>query len=183
MSSRPRSAVDSSPTGAHGPARCVIYLDGAGRTLGPLGLATRGRGLAEIIFIEAGEHHREEFADLPKVAAESHPDLAMAVEALRAWEAGTALPAITFDLSACTPFTARVLLACAGVPRGSVCAYADLAKVVDSAPRAVGGALGRNPIPVLIPCHRVMGRDGSLTGFTGGLPVKSALLAIESAPA
>jgi len=64
---------------------------------------------------------------------------------------------------------------------GQLRTYGDVARAVGSstAVRAVGGAIGRNPIPVIIPCHRVIGSDATLTGFGGGLPVKQRLLEIE----
>ena len=66
------------------------------------------------------------------------------------------------------------------IPYGETRTYGDLAKALDSSPRAVGGAVGRNPISILIPCHRVVGSDGSLTGYAGGLEAKRFLLALES---
>lgn len=66
------------------------------------------------------------------------------------------------------------------IPYGETRTYGDLAKALDSSPRAVGGAVGRNPISILIPCHRVVGSDGSLTGYAGGLEAKRFLLALEA---
>lgn len=67
------------------------------------------------------------------------------------------------------------------IPYGETRTYGDVAAALDSAPRAVGGACGRNPIPVLIPCHRVVGAGGKLTGYSGGngLATKSVLLGHE----
>ncbi|MBT3305429.1 MAG: methylated-DNA--[protein]-cysteine S-methyltransferase [Alphaproteobacteria bacterium] len=67
------------------------------------------------------------------------------------------------------------------IPFGQVQTYGDLARQLDSGPRAVGGACGRNPIPIIIPCHRVIGQNGSLTGYSGGDGVNSkrALLRLE----
>lgn len=67
------------------------------------------------------------------------------------------------------------------IPYGSTISYAELAERIErpKAVRAVGAANGQNPIPIVIPCHRVIGSDGSLTGFGGGLPIKRALLALE----
>ena len=67
------------------------------------------------------------------------------------------------------------------IPYGETRSYAELARAIDrpSASRAVGAANGRNPIPIIIPCHRVIGSHGSLVGFGGGLEVKRALLALE----
>lgn len=67
------------------------------------------------------------------------------------------------------------------IPYGETWSYADVANRLGhpTATRAVGAANGRNPIPIVAPCHRVIGKDGSLTGFGGGLPVKERLLALE----
>ena len=68
------------------------------------------------------------------------------------------------------------------IPYGQTLSYGDLAKCVGNpkASRAVGAANGCNPIPIMIPCHRVIGSDGKLTGFGGGLPTKKALLTLEA---
>jgi methylated-DNA-[protein]-cysteine S-methyltransferase len=68
------------------------------------------------------------------------------------------------------------------IPYGQTITYGDLAKCVGNpkASRAVGAANGSNPIPIMIPCHRVIGSDGKLTGFGGGLPTKKALLSLEA---
>ena len=72
-----------------------------------------------------------------------------------------------------------------GIPFGETCAYRDIARAIGKplAVRAVGAANGRNPLPIIVPCHRVIGADGSLTGFGGGLPVKQFLLRLEGWPA
>ena len=79
-----------------------------------------------------------------------------------------------------TDFQKRVWQYLLTIPYGETRTYGDLAKALDSSPRAVGGAVGRNPISILIPCHRVVGSDGSLTGYAGGLEAKRFLLALES---
>lgn len=80
-----------------------------------------------------------------------------------------------------TPFQRAVWAALLEIPRGQTCSYADVARVVGSpqAVRAVGVAVGRNPVGIIIPCHRVIGRDGTLTGYAGGLDRKQALLRLE----
>ncbi len=82
-----------------------------------------------------------------------------------------------------TPFQREVWFALAGIPYGQTASYAQLALRVDrpAATRAVGAANGRNPLPIVLPCHRVIGADGSLTGFGGGLPTKRFLLELEGA--
>ena len=90
-----------------------------------------------------------------------------------------------FDLpihAAGSAFDQRVWAAMRAIPFGETRTYGDLAHATDSAPRAVGGACGRNPIPIIVPCHRVLARGG-LGGYSGGagLPTKTQLLALEGA--
>lgn len=82
-----------------------------------------------------------------------------------------------------TPFQLAVWKAVFAIPYGEVRTYLDIARAVGSpnASRAVGGANGRNNIPIIIPCHRVIASGGQLGGYTGGLHYKRALLAIEGA--
>jgi methylated-DNA-[protein]-cysteine S-methyltransferase len=82
-----------------------------------------------------------------------------------------------------TAFQCTVWRALADIPYGATISYAQLAGRVGkaSAMRAVGAANGRNPLPIVLPCHRVIGSDGSLTGFGGGLPTKRFLLELEGA--
>ena len=80
-----------------------------------------------------------------------------------------------------TPFQQRVWRALEAIPYGETRTYAQIAAAVGNprAVRAVGGANHRNPLPVVIPCHRVIGADGSLTGYAGGLERKTLLLGLE----
>ncbi|MGV8940892.1 MAG: methylated-DNA--[protein]-cysteine S-methyltransferase [Lysobacter sp.] len=82
-----------------------------------------------------------------------------------------------------TEFQRDVWLTLATIPYGQTVSYAQLAGRVGrpAAMRAVGAANGRNPLPIVLPCHRVIGADGSLTGFGGGLPTKQFLLELEGA--
>jgi methylated-DNA-[protein]-cysteine S-methyltransferase len=82
-----------------------------------------------------------------------------------------------------TPFQKKVWLALQTIPYGETLSYSGLARRVGkpTAFRAVGAANGRNPIPIIIPCHRVIGSAGSLVGFGGGLATKRHLLALEGA--
>lgn len=103
-------------------------------------------------------------------------------EQLEAYFAGTLRD---FDVplaTAGTPFQQQVWAALRAVPYGSTCTYGDLATAIGrpSAVRAVGAANGRNPVCVVVPCHRVVGAGGALTGYAGGLERKSWLLALES---
>lgn len=81
-----------------------------------------------------------------------------------------------------TPFQQSVWRALLSIPYGQTTTYGAIAKQIDkpAAIRAVGAANGANPIPILIPCHRVIGSNGKLTGFGGGLPTKELLLKLES---
>jgi methylated-DNA-[protein]-cysteine S-methyltransferase len=80
-----------------------------------------------------------------------------------------------------TPFQLSVLRALQDVPYGETVSYGELARRIGKpkASRAVGAAIARNPLPIIIPCHRVIGSNGSLTGFGGGLDIKQALLDLE----
>lgn len=94
---------------------------------------------------------------------------------------------IQFDLPLAphgTAFQRKVWAAIAAIPFGKVRTYGDLARDLGTAPRPLGGACGRNPIPIIIPCHRVLGMNGSLGGYSGmdGLETKEALLRHEGVP-
>lgn len=91
---------------------------------------------------------------------------------------------MTVDLAGQTPFQRRVLEATAKVPAGQVVSYGEVARRIGKprATRAVGAALGQNPVPIVVPCHRVIGSDGGLHGYGGGLDIKEKLLKLEGAP-
>jgi methylated-DNA-[protein]-cysteine S-methyltransferase len=82
-----------------------------------------------------------------------------------------------------TEFQRATWQALTEIPYGETVSYAELARRIGrpAASRAVGAANGANPLPIVVPCHRVIGADGSLTGFGGGLPIKRALLELEGA--
>jgi len=112
------------------------------------------------------------------------PFLAEACRQLNAYFDGTLK---SFDLALAPRGTAHqqaVWKAMLRIPYGSLQTYGEIAAQVGSAPRAVGGACGANPIPIIIPCHRVVGGGGRLTGYSGegGLDTKRALLRLEGAP-
>lgn len=92
---------------------------------------------------------------------------------------------LSLDLSGLTDFQCRVLLATSRVPYGQLATYAEIARRIGRprASRAVGQALARNPIPIVIPCHRIVASDGSLTGYSSGKGVqtKAQLLKLEGA--
>jgi methylated-DNA-[protein]-cysteine S-methyltransferase len=111
-----------------------------------------------------------------------HPVLRAAAEALEAWFAGEltrfALPLRPVG----TPFQLAVWEALAAIPYGERRSYADVAAAIGrpKSVRAVGAANGRNPLPIVVPCHRVIGADGALVGFGGGLAAKAWLLDHEA---
>ena len=88
---------------------------------------------------------------------------------------------VPVDVSSLTSFHRQVLGALSTVSYGTTTTYGDLAKRVarPRAARAIGTAMSRNPVPIVLPCHRVLGATGKLTGYAGGLELKSMLLALE----
>jgi methylated-DNA-[protein]-cysteine S-methyltransferase len=90
--------------------------------------------------------------------------------------------AYPITLSGLPEFTRKVLATARRIPHGARLSYGEVAAKIGSpkAARAVGQALGRNPLPIIIPCHRVVGKQGDLTGFSAGLNWKKALLALEN---
>ncbi|MFQ5426014.1 MAG: methylated-DNA--[protein]-cysteine S-methyltransferase [Gaiellales bacterium] len=88
---------------------------------------------------------------------------------------------VAVDLGKATPFQTDALAELRRVPYGSTATYAELAATLGSprGARAVGGAMNRNPIPIVLPCHRVVGSTGDLTGYAGGLDRKRKLLSLE----
>ncbi|HVN03994.1 MAG TPA: methylated-DNA--[protein]-cysteine S-methyltransferase [Bryobacteraceae bacterium] len=130
--------------------------------------------------IRAIELHGD--AELPGCESESNPLLRQAVAELQAYFAGELRDFnLTLDLEG-TEFQKRVWLKLCTIPYGETRSYGYLAAALGApkAVRAVGAANGRNPIPIVIPCHRVIGASGSLVGYGGGLPLKRFLLDLEA---
>ncbi|MCC6162810.1 MAG: methylated-DNA--[protein]-cysteine S-methyltransferase [Acidobacteria bacterium] len=147
--------------------------------VGPLLLAASDAGLHAVEF-NASTHPVLRTSDWQEG---SHPLLDVATAQLAEYFVGARR---TFDLPLApvgTPFQTQVWLTLATIPYGETISYATLATRVGrpAASRAVGAANGRNPLPIVLPCHRVIGTDGSLTGFGGGLPTKRFLLELEGA--
>ena len=138
----------------------------------------------------AGDEKGLHFINFPKNGKPSLPEtdwienpkpLQEALRQLKAYFAGELK---TFSLNVCLnvrPFQKKVLTALCRVPYGQTISYGELAKKIGNpkASRAVRQANARNPIPIVIPCHRVIGSNEELTGFGGGVEVKQALLDLE----
>ena len=147
---------------------------------GPLIIAADDTGLRHIEF-----HQNRHPADRADWRGGDNDVLQAAEAQLDEYFAGTRT---SFELPLApqgTPFQLEVWQELARIPYGATISYAELAQRVGkpAATRAVGAANGRNPLPIVLPCHRVIGADGALTGFGGGLPVKQILLRLEGAMA
>lgn len=160
----------------------VVY-DVIDSPVGPLLLASTERGLCRIGFDPEPEAEVERLARRHGARVLRVPRrLDAPRRQLDEYFAGERqtfeLPA---DLAGVPPFQQRVLSALARVPYGELTTYGALARSIENprAARAVGGALNRNPVPIVLPCHRVVGSTGSLVGYGGGLERKRALLELE----
>lgn len=148
--------------------------------LGPMVLAATGAGLAGLWF--DGQRHQPDHCAWPE--QEDHPVLRQARAQLTEYFAGrrTAFE-LPLDLAHGTAFQQSVWRGLLAIPRGATTSYGGLSRALGqpTAMRAVGAAVGRNPLSIVVPCHRVVGADGSLTGYAGGLERKRALLQLEGA--
>ena len=156
--------------------KTTVYISPLGRIL----LAAEDGALTGLWF--AGQKY--EGRGLPESCVSVSPDreeiLAAAAEWLDSFFAGE-IPELNFSLRPKgTPFQLRVWKALTEIPYGKTVSYGQLAeKLGCRSARAVGSAVGKNPISLIIPCHRVIGADGSLTGYAGGIDRKKQLLALE----
>ncbi|KLD75897.1 methylated-DNA--[protein]-cysteine S-methyltransferase [Xanthomonas hyacinthi] len=153
-----------------------LYYDAFATPIGELTVAVGADGVRHILFPENRYDARGRADWIRDVAP-----VRAAREQLLAYFAGER---DRFDLPLAprgTAFQCRVWQALAQIPFGATWSYAQLARHIGQprAVRAVGAANGRNPLPIVLPCHRVIGANGALTGFGGGLPTKAALLALE----
>ena len=156
--------------------------------VGPLLLAATDRGLVRLVFLA---DTREDEA-LARLAARISPrvlrdDTRLAEVAARvhAYLSGSSPDLdVAVDLRLASTFAHQVLAAARRIPAGEVRTYGQLAATVGSprAARAVGRALGSNPVPIVVPCHRVVPASGGLGGYVGGTATKRRLLALEGAP-
>jgi len=143
--------------------------------IGPLTLVASDDGLVAILWPDDAPD-RVRLADT--TTRDDHPVLVAAAEQLTEYFAGTRT---RFDLPLApngTPFQRDVWLALADIPFAETRSYAEIARAIGrpTATRAVGAANGRNPLSIVAPCHRVVGSNGALTGFAGGLAAKRFLL-------
>jgi len=144
--------------------------------LGPLLIAADDAGLRQILFVNGRRPAQPE--------SSWKPDRAPFSETIRQLQSYFAGELQTFDLQLApegTPFQLGVWRSLCEIPYGKTISYGELASRIGNpkASRAVGLANGSNPIPIVIPCHRVIGSNGKLTGYGGGLPIKEKLLALE----
>lgn len=174
MSHATASIVDPSLGRISGRLTAQMHIDSP---LGPMLLARTEQGMAGAWF-DLQKHHPGPL-DAPE---RSDVLLDRATSRLAAYFAGEAL---VFDLPLDllgTAFQRAVWAELLRIDRGSTCSYGDIARRIGrpAAGRAVGAAVGRNPVSIIVPCHRVVGSDGSLTGYAGGLHRKTALLRLEA---
>ncbi len=162
------------------PVRWTLMTD---TPVGILGLADAGHGLARLSYVSGDDAFvnglLRDFHGRPLL-----PDAFDAARrALDRYFAGKRLDFdnVDVDLSEMSPFDQRVLKATARIPAGRVKTYSQVAREAgnERASRAAGNALHNNPVAIIVPCHRVLRRDGTLGGYGGGLPVKEWLLQHE----
>lgn len=150
--------------------KTVCYMDSP---VGTLGVAEDGIGVSDIFFVDK---------NAPEIGAQGKTELLQTVcSQLREYFAQSRRE-FTFPLSLQgTPFQRRVWQALCKIPYGETRSYSEIARAIGSekACRAVGMANHRNPVAIVVPCHRVVGAKGALVGYGGGLPVKEYLLLLE----
>ena len=155
--------------------------------LGDMLLAATNQGLAGAWFTD--QRHRPEALDFKNVhhawpTHDSHPMLLETARQLAEFFSGKRKAFdLRLDINGGTLFQQSVWRALLKIPYGKTTSYGSISRQIDNpaAVRAVGSAVGRNPLSLIVPCHRVLGGDGSLTGYAGGLHRKTALLELESA--
>jgi methylated-DNA-[protein]-cysteine S-methyltransferase len=150
--------------------------------VGPLRLTATTDGLRSVSFVDGPDDLPRELSRSGSNALRARGHLRDAVSVLRGYFAGLCTNwDLKLDLEGCSDFQMAVFEALRGIPYGSLESYGELAREFGGSEhaRAVGRAVGSNPIPVVIPCHRVVRNDGRLGGFSGGLERKAALLRLE----
>ncbi|MGW7266559.1 methylated-DNA--[protein]-cysteine S-methyltransferase [Streptomyces sp. NPDC054842] len=174
---------------SHGQYEQQVVWTVVGTDIGPLLLAATPDGLVNVVFHATDAVREKALGKLASrlgaepVEAPGSPLLSEAADQLRAYFAGERRDfELPLDWSLISGFNRQVLRELAsGVPFGAVVGYGDLAGRVGQpgAAQAVGVAMGSNPLPVVVPCHRVVESDGGIGGFGGGLETKRKLLALE----
>jgi len=164
----------------------TIGYDVLGSPLGPLWVAIGPKGVTTIHYgLEPSESELRRLVRVygPGVVPDHRRSSRLARELEQYFNGKRREFDIEVDLSGLTPFQTKVLAATAKIPFGAVSTYQAVARRAgnEKASRAAGGALNQNPIPIVVPCHRVVGSNGSLVGYAGGLDTKRRLLAIEGA--
>jgi methylated-DNA-[protein]-cysteine S-methyltransferase len=152
--------------------------------LGPLWVAVTPKGVATIHYgaePPASELRRLVRVYGPAIVPDHRRAAALARELEQYFRGRRRTFDVPVDLSGITPFQRRVLAQTARIAFGDLRTYRSIAARLGNAKasRAVGGAVGANPVPIVVPCHRVVATDGTLGGYAGGLAAKRALLAIE----
>jgi methylated-DNA-[protein]-cysteine S-methyltransferase len=163
----------------------LIQWDVIESPLGPLYFAVRQQGLCKVDFGVSQAHFLGELDPLARTERNAVALKPIAAQ-LRAYFAGARTEFdVSLDLDRLTPFQRSVLTTARRIPAGTVWTYGQVAQTIGKprASRAVGQALGRNPMPIVIPCHRVVASDGGLGGYSGGggLASKRWLLRLEGA--
>jgi methylated-DNA-[protein]-cysteine S-methyltransferase len=153
--------------------------------VGPLLVAASDRGIVRISFDPEPGHHLDLLARLvgPRVLRAPRAVDGVRRELDEYFERKRVAFDLPLDLRGAAPFAARVLGELARVPYGHTATYGELAARAGrpQAARAVGTVMNRNPIPIVLPCHRIIGANGNLVGYGGGLERKETLLRLEGA--
>jgi methylated-DNA-[protein]-cysteine S-methyltransferase len=175
--------------GACPPGETLWFTEVGTTPVGSIFLAAGSRGLVRVWFGGDEAAFRADLArrsGLPRALERDPGRLAAAAGQLAEYFAGRRrVFDLETDLGGLTPFQRRVLEATRAIPAGAFVSYGALARRIGApgASRAVGQALGRNPIPIVIPCHRVLATGGGIGGYTGGLAIKRRLLTVEGVEA
>ncbi|MBI3597110.1 MAG: methylated-DNA--[protein]-cysteine S-methyltransferase [Nitrospirae bacterium] len=163
----------------------IIYYTLFSSPIGPIGIAATPKGLCRLSLNVPGESafRRKLRREYRRPVIRSDARFTDLAARLRAYLSGKPVRFNTrFDLLEGTSFQQKVWRSLRRIPYGQTRSYRSVARSIGHPQsfRAVGGACGNNPVAVLIPCHRVIGADGNLGGFTGGLPIKRWLLQSET---
>ncbi len=183
--SRSRVAASTLPDAAAAGGLLDVAVGTMSTPIGELLVAVSSRGLATIAF--EGDEYRDEV--LGRIARQISPRILPSAKSTDAWRheldeyfaSGRTRFDLPVDRRLMHGIASTVLRQTSKIPYGEVSTYGTIAKEIGhpTAARAVGRALGSNPIPIVIPCHRVIGASGKLTGYAGGIDRKITLLELE----